>query len=415
MSEAKDQDYFCEGVADEIISAISRVDSLRVASRTSSFCFKDSTLDSREIGDRLGVSHLLEGSVRKAGNRLRVSAQLVNVLDGCQLWAERYDRELQDVFTIQEEIADSIVRALEVTLSPRERRAIRQVATANVEAYDRCLRGRQLFRQFRRKSIEAALAVFGRALEIDPSYAEAWAGLADCHSYLFMFWDVNDEHLRQADLASRKAIELDPELDQAWVARGVAVSLARRLDEADEHFERALELNPEMFEAHYFQGRGHYAHGERERAVECFRKASEARPEDYQAPSLLGSTLAGLGRTEEADQAFRDTWRLSQKHLEVYPGEARALYFGAIALCQIGGHREQALELAGRALAMDPEEPQVLYNVCCVYALLGRREDAIDCLRKTIEHGGWWKTWAKNDPDLVAIQDDPRFIALVEG
>lgn len=415
MSERKDQDYFCEGVADEIINAISRVDSLRVASRTSSFRFVDSKLDSREIGDRLGVGHLLEGGVRKSGDRLRISARIVSVADGYQLWSETYDRELRDVFAIQEEIADSIVGALEVTLNPRERRAIKQVATANAMAYDRYLRGRQLFRQFRRKSIERAREMFARAIEFDPNYAGAWAGLADCHSYLFMFWDVTDEHLREADRASRAAVRLDSDLAEAYVARGVAVSLARRFEEADRQFDRAIRLNPRMFEAHYFQGRGHYAQGDLERAVGCFARACESRTEDYQAPSLLGSSLAGLGRTDEAREAYRRTWQLSQKQLEIYPGETRALYFGAIALCQLGERRETAVELAQRALAMDPEEPQVLYNVACVHALLGSVDEAIVCLERTIEHGGWWKSWAKNDPDLVSIQADPRFIALVEG
>jgi serine/threonine protein kinase/Flp pilus assembly protein TadD len=415
MSEQHDQEYFCEGVADEIINAISRVESLRVASRTSSFRFKNTTLDSREIGDRLSVGHLLEGSVRKAGNRLRINAQLVDVVDGCHLWSETYDRELQDVFAIQDEIAASVVRALEVTLSPRERRAIKHVATASAEAYDFYLRGRQLFRQFRRKSIEVAQTMFARAIEIDPTFAGAYAGLADCHSYLFMFWDVTDEHLREADRASRKAVELDPDSPESYVARGVAISLGRRHEEADEQFDKAIRLNPRMFEAHYFQGRGHYARGNKERAVDCFRRAVEARPEDYQAPSLLGSALAGLGLKVESEAAYRSAWELSQKHLEMFPGETRALYFGALALCQLGERRQTAVELAERALALDPDEPQVLYNVACVYAVLGRVDEAIDCLRRTIEHGGWWKTWAKHDPDLVSIQSDARFVALVES
>jgi serine/threonine protein kinase/Flp pilus assembly protein TadD len=413
MSADKDQGHFCEGMADEIINALSRIETLRVASRTSSFQFKDTALDSREIGDRLAVSCLLEGSVRKAGDRLRISVQLVNVVDGYQLWAERYDRELQDVFAIQEEIADSIVSALEVTLSPRERRAIKQVATADVRAYERYLRGRQYFRQFRRKSIEFAKTMFARAIEIDPNYAGAYAGLADCHSYLYMFWDVTDEHLREADRASRKAVELDPELAEAHVARGVAISLGKRHDEAGEEFETAIRLNPRFFEAYYFCARGHYARGHSEQAVDWFQRAIEARPEDYQAPSLLGSALAGLGRKEESDAAYRSAFELAQKHLELNPGETRALYFSALALCQLGERRDESLELAERALAMDPDEPQVLYNVACVYALQGAVDRAIDCLADTIAHGGWWKIWARNDPDLAEIHDDPRFVELV--
>jgi TolB-like protein/Flp pilus assembly protein TadD len=413
MSADQDQDYFCEGMADEIINALSRIDGLRVASRTSSFQFKNANEDSREIGDRLGVGTLLEGSVRKSGDRLRISTQLINVADGYQLWAERYDRELRDVFAIQEEIAQSIVEALAVTLSPRERRAIKQVATGDVRAYDFFLRGQQHFRQFRRKSIEVAKEMFAGAIDVDPRYAGAWAGLADCHSYLYMFWEVTEENLAEADKASRKAVELDPDLGEAYVARGVAISLGRHYEEAGKEFETAIRLNPALFEAYYFHARGYYARGDLEQAAHWFQLACDVRPEDYQAPTLLGSALRGLGREEESNAAFRRSVELAVKHREVHPGEARALYFGAIALCQLGEREAIAAEWAGRALAMDPEEPQVLYNVGCAYTLLGRLDEALECLSATIAHGGWWKIWMKNDPDLVSLRDDPRFRELV--
>jgi non-specific serine/threonine protein kinase len=413
VSAEQEQGYFCEGMADEIINAISRVEHLRVASRTSSFRFKNTSLDSREIGDLLGVAHLLEGTVRKAGDRLRISTQLINVSDGYQLWSKSFDRELKDVFAIQDEIAQSIVSALEVTLSPRERRAIKQVATADADAYDYYLRGHQHFRQFRRKSIEVALDMFAKAIEIDPGYAGAYAGLAGCHSYLYMFWNVTEEHALAAADASRRAVELDPELPEAYVARGVAVSLRDRYDEADAQFAHAIRLKPSLFEAYYFQGRGYYARGQLERAVECFQRAQEVRPEDYQAPSLLGSALKGLGRQADADAAYRRAFEMARKHLEVYPGDARALYFGALALCQLGEPEELALEWANRALTMDPEEPQVLYNVACTYALLGRAEEAITHLSRTIAHGGWWRIWMRNDPDLVSLHGEPAFQELV--
>jgi TolB-like protein/cytochrome c-type biogenesis protein CcmH/NrfG len=413
VSAEQEQGYFCEGIADEIINAISRVEHLRVASRTSSFRFKNTSLDSREIGDLLGVAHLLEGSVRKAGHRLRISTQLINVADGYQLWSESFDRELKDVFAIQDEIAQSIVSALELTLSPRERRAIKQVATADAGAYDYYLRGHQHFRQFRRKSIEVALDMFAKAIEIDAGYAGAYAGLAGCHSYLYMFWNVTEEHAQAADEASRQAVELDPELPEAYVARGVAVSLRDEYEEADAQFAHAIRLKPSLFEAYYFQGRGYYARGQLERAVECFQRAQQVRPEDYQAPSLLGSALKGLDRLDDSNAAYRRAFEMARKHLEVYPGDARALYFGALALCQLHEPEELALEWANRALTMDPDEPQVLYNVACTYALLGHTDEAIARLSETIAHGGWWRIWMRNDPDLAILHDHPGFQELV--
>jgi len=186
LSPEKDQEYFCDGIAEEIINALTRIENLRVASRTSSFRFKRTEMSSRELGDRLGVRNLLEGSVRKAGDKIRISVELVSAADGYQSWAERYDRELKDIFAIQDEIAQHTVEALQVTLSPKERRAIRQVATTNVQAYDYYLRGRDFFFQYRTRGIEFALQMFSKAIELDPSYALAYAGIADCCSYLYM-------------------------------------------------------------------------------------------------------------------------------------------------------------------------------------------------------------------------------------
>jgi Tfp pilus assembly protein PilF len=193
--------------------------------------------------------------VRKAGNRLRVTAQLVNVADGYHLWSERYDRELEDVFAIQDEIAGNIVRALRVVLSEQEKRAIEKAPTANVEAYDYYLRGRQFFHQFRRTGIQFARRMFERAIEVDPTYALAYAGVADCCSFLYMYWDGSRTNLESAESASRKALHLDPELAEAHASRGFAVSLSRQHAEARLEFETALRLNPKLYEAHYLYAR----------------------------------------------------------------------------------------------------------------------------------------------------------------
>jgi adenylate cyclase len=228
-----------------------------------------------------------------------------------------------------------------------------------------------------------------------------------------MFWEASDANLRSADHASRRAVELDPDLAEAYAARGVAISLGKRYEEADREFETAIRLNPKLFEAYYFCARGFYARGNLEQAVDWFQRAMDARPEDYQAPTLLASALAGLGREAEATDAYRTSLDRAQKHLELDPGDTRALYFSAIALAQLGERPEQSLEWAERALAMDPAEPQVLYNVGCAFALLGYPDKAIACLAATIAHGGWWRTWMRNDPDLVTLKDDPRFQGLV--
>lgn len=406
-------EYFCDGITEDIIVELSRIHELSVLSRSAVLGLRKKSLSPIEAGRQIGAAYVLNGGVRRLGNRLRITTELVETRSGRSLWAERYDRQLEDVFAIQDEIAANIARTLRVVVSEAEKRAIAKAPTAKVEAYEYYLQGQQHFRQFRRKSIEFAIQLFTKAIETDPEYARAHAALADCYSYLYMFWEASEANLQAAEKASHRAVELDPELAEAYVARGVVISLGKDYDRADKEFQIAIRLNPKLFEAYYFYARGYYARGKLEEATYWFERASQARPEDYQSPTLMASALAGLGRKADSNAAFRLTLERAQKHLELNPGDARALYFSAIALCQLGEDEERSAELAERALAMDPDEPQVLYNVGCVYALLGHLDKALACLELTIAHGGWWKTWMRNDPDLSSLHDDPRFVDLV--
>ncbi|MGH9423844.1 MAG: protein kinase domain-containing protein, partial [Thermoanaerobaculia bacterium] len=230
MSADADNEYFTDGMAEEIINALSKIQSLGVASRTSTFAYKGKTEDIREIGKKLEVSAILEGSVRRMGSKIRVSAQLIHVANGYQLWADKYDREMEDVFAIQDEIAQNIVKALRVVLSDDEKKAIEKVKTGNVEAYDYYLRGRKAFHQNRRTSLETARQMFTRAIEVDPNYALAYAGIADCCSMLYTYFDARESNLKQADSASKKALQLDPDLAEAHSARGLAFSLSKQYE-----------------------------------------------------------------------------------------------------------------------------------------------------------------------------------------
>ncbi len=411
MSPQRDQEYFCEGIAEEIINALTNIQALRVASRTSAFAFKGKNEDIGEIGRKLKVATVLEGSVRKAGNRLRVTAQLVNVADGYHLWSERYDRELQDVFAIQDEIAENIVKALRVVLSEEEKRAIEKAPTENVQAYDYYLRGRQFFHQFRRTGIQFARRMFERAIETDPNYALAYAGVADCCSFLYMYWDGSKANLESADSASRRALQLDPELAEAHASRGFALSLSSQYAEARQEFETAIRLNPKLYEAHYLYARACFQEGKLEEAVRHYEDASRVRPEDYQALFLMQTPLNSLGRTADAHAALSRGLQVAEKHLELNPDDARALVLGAAAWIQMGD-QERGLEWARRAYAMDQEDPGILYNVACAYALRGLADDAINCLEKAIQNGFGHREWLENDSDLDPLRGDPRFQAL---
>ncbi len=413
MSADPENEYFTDGVAEEIINALSKIQALLVASRTSAFAFKGKSQDITEIGRKLKVATVLEGSVRKAGNRLRVTAQLVNVADGYHLWSERYDRQLEDVFAIQDEIAENIVRALRVVLSEEEKRAIEKAPTDNVQAYEYYLRGRQFFHQFRRTGIQYARRMFERAIESDPKYALAFAGVADCCSFLYMYWDGSKANLETADSASRKALELDSELAEAHASRGFAISLSRQYEEARREFETAIRLNPKLYEAHYFYARACFQEGRLEDAVRHYEAAARVRPEDYQALLLMHTPLDGLGRKGDAKEALRRGLQVVEKHLELNPDDARALYLGAGALVQLG-ERERSLEWAKRAYAIDPSDSGVLYNVACVNALHGNVEDAMACLSRAIENGFGHKEWLEHDSDLDSLRGDPRFEALLK-
>src|SRR3990167_8027904 len=251
-SADEETEFFSDGMAEEIINALSKIQALRVASRTSSFAFKGKNEDIGEIGKKLKVSTVLEGSVRRMGNKLRITAQLVNVADGYHLWSERYDREMEDVFAIQDDISQAIAKALRVVLSDDEKKQIKKERSVNVEAYDYYLRGIQHMHQLRRKSLEYARQMFLRAIEIDPTYARAYAGVANCYSLLYSFFDSREFNMRQADQASSKALELEPGLAESHLARGVALSLAKRYDEAKQGFEQAMRLDPNLFEAPYW-------------------------------------------------------------------------------------------------------------------------------------------------------------------
>ena len=413
MSPQKDQDYFCEGIAEEIINALSRIEALQVASRTSSFAFKGKNEDIGDIGKRLKVATVLEGSVRKAGNRLRVTAQLVKVSDGYQLWSESYSRELADVFEVQEEIAQNIVRALRVMLTEEEKRAIEKVATANVQAYEYYLRGRQFYHQWRRKSVEQARRQFERAIEIDPGYALAYTGVAMCCSFIYDFWDASIANLEMAYAACQKALELDPKLAEAHLARGLAFGIGRRYEEANSAFEEAIRLQPNLADAHYFFGRTLRQQARGQEAADQFREAHRLRPEDYQPMVFLASTLELFGSPPEVEAARAEAMRLLDQHLEFNPDDARALNLGAIMAARVGA-TEKGLAWMKRSLTSSPDDSNLLYNAACFYSVQGHVDDAIQCLQQAMDNGWRAKDWLANDPDLNPIRDDPRFKEIAD-
>ena len=406
-----EDDVLSDGITDEIIGALSRLEGLRVASRTSVFVFKDRREDVRTIGARLRVGAVLEGGLRRSGNRLRISVQLVNVADGYLLWSERYDRELADVFAIQDEIAQSIAGVLQVILSDDERAALARVPTRDARAYEYYLKGRQFFRQSRLKTLEFAQEMFRRAIAHDPGYAQAWAGLAESAAMIQMYYPGAGPEPDLGLEASARALQIDPRLPEAHAARGFALWQAQRVDEAVAELERARGLDPRQFEARYVLARLRFGQGAIEEAAGLFEEAARVR-EDSQARFFAAQCYTALGRSADAEAAYRRALHVVRQHLELNPDDSRAATLCAVALCRLG-ERDEGLEWAQRARRIDPDDSGILYNVACLFALEGRREEALGCLEEAFSGGFGNREWIAHDPDLDSLRGDPRFKALL--
>lgn len=412
LSPLGDQEYFSHGLADELITVLTKIQGLRVIARGLAFSFAEQDLSVREIGRRLGVATVLEGSVQKAGDRLRVTSQLIAVADGAELWSGDFDEELEHLFEIGSELVEGVVKALGVQTSAEEKRAIEKPPTEFVAAYDFYLRGRRYFAQYHGRGMEFALEMFSRAIALDHRFALAWAGIADCCAFLYANSGRDPEHLDRALEASGRALELDPELPEAHISRGVALSQGGRYREAGQFFETALRLNPKSFEAHYFYARHHFTAGDTEKAIESYESAARLRPEDYQVPLLSAQIYDDVGRSEDGRAIRERGVRVAEEHIKLNPDDARALYIGANGLISLGQF-EKGLEWARLARELQPNEPMTLYNLACVYSLAGEIDDAIDCFSACLEHGFSYRDWAEHDSNLDAIRDDPRFIELM--
>ena len=412
MSPAADQGYFCEGMAEELLNALTSIRGLRVASRTSSFQFKGAAADIREIGERLRVGTVLEGSLRKSGERIRITVQLINVDDGYHLWSGRFDREQTDVFEIQEEIATNVAAALRVVLSEREKSALGRAPTEHFEAYDRYLRGRQFFFRMGRTNIPLAREMFQRAIDLDAGYAAAYAGLSYCSYFLHQWYGGREDDLRQAQEASHRAVELAPESPEAHTAFGNAFVLTKDYDEAEREYRTAIRLNPSLFDPYYFLGRLLVEQKRKAEAALALERAAEVDPDDYQAATLLGQVYRDLGRESDRLATLRRGLECARRRLVLEPDDTRALYLGANALMSMG-NREEGLEWGRRAMERDPEDKAVLYNVACIHAVAGEKEAAMEILDKALR-GGWGNiAWIKQDTDLETLHDDPRWKELV--
>lgn len=408
-----DEDYFCEGFAVEILISLTRTSELQVVARSSVQAIKGIEFSVAEIGKKLNATAVLKGSVSRLDDRITISAELVDVVTGTILWSARFDRALAEVFEVQDAIATGVAGALLEGREPGGARMIQSIQTHLTEAYEYYLRGRQSYYLYSRHGVEAARELFERAIEIDPGYALAYCGLADCCSYLYLYVESTDVYLEPADSASRRALELDPDLAEASASRGEVLSLSGRFDEAEAAFLRAIELDPRLFEGHYLYARACSANGQPEKAARLYLAANSVRSEDFQSLLLAAQITEALGDKPGAEALRRRGLSIAQHHLTLNPNDARALYMGANGYVGLG-EAEKGLEWLRRAMEIDPDDAMLLYNAGCVFSLVGKVEEALSCLERAVELGLREKGWFDHDSDLDAIRRHPRFVALQE-
>jgi adenylate cyclase len=412
MSNDPEQEFFSDGITEDIITDLSKVSGLFVLGRNTVFTYKGKAVNLEKAAKELGVAYLLEGSVRKAGQKVRINAQLIDGTSGGHVWADRYDRDLTDIFAIQDEITEAIVGQLKVKLLPQEKKAIEQAPTQNLEAYAYFLKGREFLHLRNKSGFLLAKTMFAKAIELDPLYARAYAGMADCDSFLSSRYGVVtsiDDIMANAS----KALAIDPHLAEAHAARGHALTTVDRRPEAEAAFERAVALDPNSYEVNFLYGEFRTKLGHFEQAAKLYLRASEIMPADYRSPQRVQMTYCSLGRQQEAEEYARIAWKRVAEVLKLHPDDSKALQLGAGILAFLG-ERDRARELILRALAIDPDDIHTRYNAACIYSLLGESDRAIKLLEIWVGHvGSDVKSYMLHDSDLDPIRSHPYYQNLL--
>jgi serine/threonine protein kinase/Flp pilus assembly protein TadD len=408
LSGAKEDEYFRDGMTEDIVTELSKIARLEIFPRSEMLPFRDKPVTAVQVGEKLGAVYVLEGSIRRAGNRLRITTQLVESTTRHSVWAERYDRQMEDVFAIQEEISLSIAKALEITLSPHEERVIAKKPTANPQAYDFYLRGRNYLRQ---RQFEYALAMYQESVKLDPNFALAYAGIAHVWGGMHEFRNQDPEYVEKGLQASAMAEKLAPDLADVLSARARIMYAQHRYDEAIHLALRAVAEQPECEGAHDVLGRAYFASGRYEEAARLAESAMEIVSNDYNALIPLINSLERLGRIADAERLRRREVEVLQDQLQHFPDDVRARVLLAADLANFGDADGAAMQVK-IAVAMRPTDANVLYNAACTYGILGMKGESLDAFRKAVEAGYSNTDWSRQDPDLKILHDDSEFKKL---
>ena len=409
ISGDPEQEYFSDGITEDIITDLSKVSALSVVSRNTSFTWKGKHADIPQVARQLKVSHVLEGSVRKSGNRVRITAQLIRAADDSHAWAERYDRNLEDIFALQDEISAAIVAALKLHLLPSEKKAIEARSTNNAEAYKYYLMARQFRATGNSRHYPLIVRLCQRAIEIDPNYARAWALMAVAQNLL----DLDGGKGAYGLEAAQRALDLDPNLAEALAATVRVLYVSGRFDEAEATIKRALELDPDSYDVNAAAGRFFIATRRYDEAIKHLLRVAEASERDFWALGMAVQSYEAKGDTAGAKAVAKRALQRIEKIIAVEPDHGNALGFGVSALVRLG-ERDRALEWASRALLLDPDNRNLRYNMACAMVQLKEFDRGLDLLDVVIRGSNrQGLEWFKVDTDLDPIRIDPRFMKMM--
>ncbi len=410
MSADKENEYFCAGMTEDLIIDLSKIRQLSVIPRSDVLPFRNKEVNSRQIGETLRVQYILEGSVRKAGNKIRITSQLIDIRSGFQVWAERYDRLTEDIFDIQMEVSEKIAEALKVSLTESEKQSLARKPTYDVRAYDFYMRGSEFLLRKGKKNNDAAIQMFEHALSIDPDFSLAYVGLAEAYSWNYSIYSGDRLWLEKMMEMNEKAIKIDPDLIEAQFGVGMVHFFQKRYDEAKKSFEEVIRAKPDMYPAYFYLGITSEIAGDYDKGIECFETCVSLKPYSEEPWHWLDMSFRRHGDLKAAQKASKKVIKLGEGKIEVNPEDVTALSRMALTYANMG-ENEKALDAAKKVMEIDPTDGMVLYNCTCVYSCLEKKKEAFACLKKALERGliNMLEWIEKVDPYLEAIREDPQF------
>ena len=411
QSGAKEDEYLRDGITEDVITELSKIRGLNTFSRPTVLAFRDKPVTPAQIGQQLGAAYVLTGTLRRAGARLRISAQLIDTHTDFPLWSDRFDREMKDVFEVQDEMARKIAEALRVTLSPQELEALADKPTENLQAYDLYLRGKRYARRLTRQDVEFALQMFENAVALDPSFALAYAACANACAMYYSFFSRDQIWVERAREASGRAVALRWDLPETHISQAWVLYAAGLYDEAVRMVKKAIERKRDCDGGYYLLCRTLFAAGRYQEVVDVAEVGIGASGEDYNVYVPIINALGALGRMEHKRRMVERRVAAVENHLKQVPEDARARIMLGADYAEVGREQDAMREL-NLAITLRANEASILYNVACVYCLLKKKPEALDALRRAWEAGSKDSVWARRDPDLALLHGDPEFERL---